>query len=50
MLLQPGDRHAANKTLRNVRAAWVKEQQVHVSKGAITEYQVNMMVTFVIDD
>jgi dodecin len=40
----------ANKTLRNVRAAWVKEQQVYVSKGSITEYQVNMMVTFVIDD
>jgi hypothetical protein len=40
----------ANKTLRNVKAAWVKEQQVHVSNGAITEYQVNMMVTFVIDD
>ncbi len=40
----------ANKTLRNVKAAWVKEQQVRVSKGAITEYQVNMMVTFVIDD
>ena len=40
----------ANKTLRNVRAAWVKEQQVHVSGGSITEYQVNMMVTFVIDD
>jgi len=40
----------ANKTLRNIRSAWVKEQQVHVSKGSITEYQVNMMVTFVIDD
>jgi dodecin len=40
----------ANKTLRNVRGAWVKEQQVVVSKGVITEYQVNMMVTFVIDD
>jgi flavin-binding protein dodecin len=40
----------ANKTLRNVRSAWVKEQQVHVSKGAITEYQVNVLVTFVIDD
>jgi len=40
----------ANKTLRNVRSAWVKEQQVHVSNGPITEYQVNMMVTFVIDD
>ena len=40
----------ANKTLRNVRSAWVKEQQVHVTKGSITEYQVNMLVTFVIDD
>jgi hypothetical protein len=40
----------ANKTLRNVRSAWVKEQQVHVIKGEITEYQVNMLVTFVIDD
>jgi flavin-binding protein dodecin len=40
----------ANKTLRNVRSAWIKEQQVRVNKGSITEYQVNMMLTFVIDD
>jgi flavin-binding protein dodecin len=40
----------AHKTLRNVRSAWIKEQQVRVKDGAITEYQVNMMVTFVIDD
>ena len=40
----------ANKTLRNVRSAWIKEQQVRVKKGVITEFQVNMMVTFVIDD
>ena len=40
----------AHKTLRNVRSAWIKEQQVRVSEGSITEYQVNMMVTFVIDD
>ncbi len=40
----------ANKTLRNVQSAWIKEQQVRLSKGAITEYQVNMMLTFVIDD
>jgi hypothetical protein len=39
----------ATKTLRNVRSAWVK-QHVYVTKGAITEYQVNMMVTFVLDD
>jgi hypothetical protein len=40
----------ANQTLRNIRSAWVKEQQVRVTQGSITEYQVNMMVTFVIDD
>jgi dodecin len=40
----------ANKTLRNVRSAWIKEQQVRVQDGTITEYQVNMMVTFVIED
>ena len=40
----------ANKTLRNVRSAWIKEQHVRVKEGAISEYQVNMMVTFVIDD
>lgn len=40
----------AHKTLRNVKSAWIKEQQIRVSKGTITEFQVNMMVTFVIDD
>jgi dodecin len=40
----------ANQTLRNVRSAWIKEQQVRLQDGVITEFQVNMMVTFVIDD
>jgi flavin-binding protein dodecin len=40
----------ANKTLRKVKSAWIKEQQVRVANEVITEYQVNMMVTFVIDD
>jgi hypothetical protein len=40
----------ASKTLRNIKSAWVKEQQVRISDGSISEYQVNMMVTFVIDD
>lgn len=40
----------ANKTLRNVKAAWVKEQQVDVDGGKITRYRVNMLVTFVLDD
>jgi flavin-binding protein dodecin len=38
------------KTLRNVRSAWIKEQQIRCADGRITEYQVNMMVTFVLDD
>ena len=38
------------KTLRNVRAAWIKEQHVSCADGRVTEYQVNMMVTFVLDD
>ncbi len=38
------------KTLRNVRSAWIKEQQIRCEDGRITEFQVNMMVTFVIDD
>ena len=40
----------ANTTLRNVTSAWVKEQRVSVSDGAIQHYQVNLMVTFVLDD
>jgi len=40
----------ANKTLRNVKGAWVKEQQVTVEGGKITAYRVNMLVTFVLED
>jgi flavin-binding protein dodecin len=47
--LQQGLNRAA-KTLRNIRGAWVKEQHVRCEGGRITEYQVNMMVTFVLDD
>ena len=39
----------ANKTLRNVKGAWVKEQQVDVEGGKIARYRVNMLVTFVLD-
>jgi flavin-binding protein dodecin len=39
----------ATETLRNVRSAWVKEQQIKIDGGKIVEYQVNMMITFVLD-
>ena len=40
----------ATKTLRNVRGAWVKEQQIKIEEGKIVEYQVNLMITFVLEE
>ena len=41
----------ASSTLRNVKSAWIKEQSVDVGKdGEIETYQVNMMVTFVLEN
>jgi hypothetical protein len=33
-----------------VRSTWIKEQQVRAHKGALSQYQVNRMVTFFIED
>lgn len=40
----------ANKSLRNIKSAWIKEQTVRLDKGKITEYQVNMLVTFILEN
>ena len=40
----------ANKTLANVKGAWIAEQQVKVEDGKISEYRVTMRVTFVLKD
>ena len=40
----------ANKTLKNVRGAWIGDQKVVVEKGKVVEYRVNMKVTFVLKD
>ena len=40
----------ANKTLKNVRGAWIAEQKVTVEKGKVREYRVTMRVTFVLTD
>jgi len=40
----------ANQTLRHVRSAWIKEQQVNLDEGRIVEYQVNMLITFVLEE
>ena len=40
----------ANKTLRNVKGAWIKEQQIDIDNGKVTRYRVNMLVTFILDE
>ena len=47
--IQQGVARAA-KTLRNVKGAWIKEQQIDIEGETITRYRVNMLVTFVLDD
>ena len=40
----------AVKTLKNVEGAWVKEQKVIVKNGKISEYRVDLKVTFILVD
>jgi flavin-binding protein dodecin len=40
----------ANKTLENIKGAWVSEQKVLVENGKITEYRVTLRLTFVLKD
>jgi dodecin len=40
----------ASKTIRNIRSAWIKEQQLRLENNVVAEYQVNMLVTFVLDE
>ncbi len=40
----------ANKTLKNVTGAWVQDQKVKVEDGVISEYRVNLKITFILKD
>ena len=40
----------ANKTLKNVKSAWVKDFEVIIDdKGQIAEYRILMRVTFILE-
>lgn len=39
----------ATQTLRGVKSAWIKEQEVMISDNNVTGYKVNMLVTFVLE-
>ena len=40
----------AVKTLKNVEGAWVKGQKIVLKNGKISEYRVNLKVTFILTD
>ena len=41
----------ANKTLKNVRGAWIGNQELVIdAKGKISEYRVQMKITFILED
>ena len=41
----------AIETLNNVRGAWIKNQEVLIDeKGKITEYRVQMKITFILEE
>jgi dodecin len=40
----------ADKTLENLKGAWVQEQTMKIEGGKIIEFRVNMKVTFVLKD
>ena len=41
----------AQKTLKNVKSAWVENQQVKLDgQGQITEYRVQLRITFILEE
>jgi len=40
----------ADKTLDKVKGAWINEMKVDVNDGKVTDYRVNMKVTFILKD
>ncbi len=40
----------ASKTIRNIEGAWIKDQKLIIKKDQITDYRVNMKISFLLDD
>jgi flavin-binding protein dodecin len=37
------------ESVHNIQSAWVKDHEVKVNNGGITEYGVNLKITFLVD-
>ena len=40
----------ASKTIRQIKSAWVKEQEVKIENQKIVGYKVNLLVTFILEE
>ena len=40
----------ASQSVNNIRGAWIKEQKINIQNGRATEFQVMMILTFVLDE
>ena len=40
----------ATATMRGVAGAWIKDQRIEVKDNKVTSYQVNLAITFELDD
>lgn len=40
----------AQKTLRNIKGVWIKDQNALVEDGELKEFKVNMLITFELDE
>jgi flavin-binding protein dodecin len=40
----------ASKTLRGIKGAWIKEQEVQVKEDKVVGYKVILKITFVLED
>lgn len=39
----------ASKSVHNIKSAWVKNQSLVVNDGKVTEYRVDLKVTFILE-
>jgi flavin-binding protein dodecin len=39
----------ASKTLKNITGAWVKDQEVGIADGKVTDFRVKLKITFVLE-
>jgi len=40
----------ASKTIRQIKSAWIKEQEVKIENQKIVGYKVNLLITFILEE